>query len=608
LAGEILMTANGYLQLVFYIVVLIALAKPLGAYMARIYQGQPAVLNRIGAPFENLIYRVCGVNPANDMRWTEYAVAALIFNVLGFFVVYGLQRLQISLPLNPQSMAAVSPDSSFNTAISFITNTNWQGYGGESTMSYLTQMLGLTVQNFVSAATGMAVLIALIRGFARQNVQAIGNFWVDLTRGTLYILLPLALLLSLVLVWQGMPQAFSAYPTVPLVESVEYDSPKLDAAGQPLKDDKGNVVSEKAIQKDQVIAVGPVASQVAIKQLGTNGGGFFNANSAHPFENPTPLSNFLELLAILLIPAALCYTFGKMVGDTRQGWAILAAMTILFVALLAVCVGAEQVGNPALDKLGVDQVASPLQAGGNMEGKETRFGIVNSALWATATTAASNGSVNAMHDSFTPLGGLVPMWLIQIGEVIFGGVGSGLYGMLLLAVVAVFVAGLMIGRTPEYLGKKIEAFDIKMASIGVLVPLFTALFGTAVAVTVEAGKAGVANPSMHGFSEILYAFSSASGNNGSAFAGLSANTPFYNTALGIVMFFARFWIIVPVLALAGSLVAKKKVPTGAGTLPTHTPLFIFFLIGVVVVIGALTFFPALALGPIVEHLMLYGGK
>jgi K+-transporting ATPase ATPase A chain len=505
-------------------------------------------------------------------------------------------------------MAAVSPDSSFNTAISFITNTNWQGYGGESTMSYLTQMLGLTVQNFVSAATGMAVLIALIRGFARQNAEAIGNFWVDLTRSTLYILLPLSIVLSLVLVWQGVPQTFSAYATVPMVESVEYDNPKLDAAGQPLKDEKGNPVTERATQKEQSIAVGPVASQIAIKQLGTNGGGFFNANSAHPFENPTPLSNFLEMLAILLIPAALCYTFGRMVGDTRQGWAILAAMTILFVALLAVCVGAEQVGNPALDKLGVDQVASPLQAGGNMEGKETRFGVVNSALWATATTAASNGSVNAMHDSFTPLGGLVPMWLIQIGEVIFGGVGSGLYGMLLLAVVAVFVAGLMIGRTPEYLGKKIEAFDIKMAAIGVLVPLFTALFGTAIAVLLEAGKAGVANPGMHGFSEILYAFSSASGNNGSAFGGLSANTPFYNTALGIVMFFARFWIIVPVLALAGSLVAKKKVPAGAGTLPTHTPLFVFFLLGVVVVIGALTFFPALALGPIVEHLILFGGK
>jgi K+-transporting ATPase ATPase A chain len=542
------------------------------------------------------------------MAWVQYTVALLVFNLLGALVVYGLQRLQASLPLNPANMAAVSPDSSFNTAISFATNTNWQGYGGESTMSYLTQMLALTVQNFLSAATGMVVVIALIRGFARQSMQTIGNFWVDVTRTTLYILLPLALVLALVLVSQGVVQTFSAYTTVPLIESVEYDNPKLDAAGQPLKDDKGNPVTEKATQKEQVIAVGPAASQIAIKQLGTNGGGFFNVNSAHPFENPTPLSNFLEMLALLLIPGALCYTFGRMVGDTRQGWAVLAAMTLVFVVLLALCAGAEQAGNPSLAKLGVDQTVSATQAGGNMEGKETRFGVVNSALWATATTAASNGSVNAMHDSFTPLGGLVPMALMQLGEVIFGGVGSGLYGMLLFVVIAVFVAGLMIGRTPEYLGKKIEAFDIKMACIGVLVPLFTCLLGTAIAVLADAGKAGVANPGAHGFSEILYAFSSASGNNGSAFAGLSANTPFYNTALGIVMFFARFWIIIPVLALAGSVVTKKKVPTGAGTLPTHTPLFIFFLVGVVIVIGALTFFPALALGPIVEHLVLYGVK
>jgi K+-transporting ATPase ATPase A chain len=602
------MTANGYLQLAFYVVVLIALAKPLGSYMAAIYEGKPAFLNRWGAPLERLIYRLCGVKESEEMRWTQYALAALWFTLVGLLAVYGLQRLQNALPLNPAGMAAVSPDSSFNTAISFITNTNWQGYGGESTMSYLTQMLALTVQNFVSAALGMSVLIALIRGLARQSSQTLGNFWVDLTRGTLYILLPLSFVLALVLVAQGMPQTFSAYQTVPLVESVEYDNPKLDAAGQPVKDEKGNPVTEKATQKEQVIAVGPVASQVAIKQLGTNGGGFFNVNSAHPYENPTPLSNFLEVLAILLIPAALCYTFGVMVGDRRQGWAVLAAMTIVFIALLAVCVGAEQAGNPLLAKLGVDQTASATQAGGNMEGKETRFGVVNSALWATATTAASNGSVNSMHDSFTPLGGLVPMWLIQIGEVIYGGVGSGLYGMLMLVIVGVFVAGLMIGRTPEYLGKKVEAYEIKMASIAVLVPLFTALFGTAVGVMTDSGRAGVANPAAHGFSEILYAFSSASGNNGSAFAGLSANTPFYNTALGIVMFFARYWIIIPVLALAGSMAAKKKVPAGAGTLETHTPLFVFFLIGVVVIIGALTFIPALALGPIVEHLVLYGAK
>jgi K+-transporting ATPase ATPase A chain len=602
------MSANGYLQLVIYLAVLLALAKPLGIYMANIYEGKPALLNRIGAPVERLIYRASGVDAAKETGWVQYTLALLVFNLLGVLVVYGLQRLQASLPLNPANMASVSPDSSFNTAISFVSNTNWQGYGGESTMSYLTQMLALTVQNFLSAATGMVVVIALIRGFARQSMQTIGNFWVDVTRTTLYILLPLALVLALVLVSQGVVQTFAAYPTVPLAESVEYDTPKLDAAGQPVKDDNGNPVTEKATQKEQVIAVGPAASQIAIKQLGTNGGGFFSVNSAHPFENPTPLSNFLELLAILLIPAALCYTFGRMVGDTRQGWALLGAMTLVFVVLLAVCVGAEQAGNPSLAKLGVDQTASANQAGGNMEGKETRFGIVNSALWATATTAASNGSVNAMHDSFTPLGGLVPMALIQLGEVIFGGVGSGLYGMLMYVVIAVFVAGLMIGRTPEYLGKKIEAFEIKMAAIAVLVPLFTALVGTAVGVMTEAGRVGVANPGAHGFSEILYAFSSASGNNGSAFAGLSANTPFYNTALGIVMFFARYWIIIPVLALAGSVVAKKRVPTGAGTLPTHTPLFIFFLVGVVIVIGALTFIPALALGPIVEHLVLYGIK
>ncbi len=602
------MSANGYLQLAFYVVVLIALVKPLGAYMARVYEGEPAFLNRIGAPFERLIYRLCGVDSSKEMGWVQYAVALLVFNLLGGLAVYGLQRLQAHLPFNPAAMGEVSPDSSFNTAISFITNTNWQGYGGESTMSYLTQMAALAVQNFLSAATGMVVVIALIRGFARQTAQTIGNFWVDITRTTLYILLPLSFVLALVLVSQGVVQTFSAYPTVPQVESVEYDNPKLDAAGQPLKDEKGNPVTEKATQKEQVIAVGPAASQIAIKQLGTNGGGFFNVNSAHPFENPTPLSNFFELLAILLIPAALCYTFGKMVGDTRQGWAILAAMTIVFVGALAVCVWSEQQGNPLLAKLGVDQATTTMQSGANMEGKEVRFGFANSALWATATTVASNGSVNSMHDSFTPLGGLIPMWMIQLGEVIFGGVGSGLYGMLMFVVVAVFVAGLMIGRTPEYLGKKIESFEIKMASIAVLVPLFTALFGTAAGVLFDAGKAGVANPGAHGFSEILYAFSSATGNNGSAFAGLSANTPFYNTALGVVMFFARYWMIIPVLALAGSVVTKKKVPASAGTLPTHNLLFVALLIGTVIIIGALSFFPALALGPIIEHLQLYAGN
>ncbi|MFO1206045.1 MAG: potassium-transporting ATPase subunit KdpA [Burkholderiales bacterium] len=601
------MSANGYLQLALYVVVLLALAKPLGAYMANVYEGR-SIVTRLGAPFERLLYRVCGVDPEREMRWTQYAFAMLLFNLLGLLAVYALQRLQADLPLNPQGFGAVSADSSFNTAVSFASNTNWQGYGGESTMSYLTQMLALTVQNFVSAATGMAVLIALIRGLARHTAQTIGNFWVDLTRSTLYILLPLSFLLALALVSQGVVQTLSPYPTAPLVESVEYDAPRLDAAGQPVKDEQGNPLTDKAVQTEQVIAVGPAASQIAIKQLGTNGGGFFNANSAHPFENPTPLANFLEVLAILVISAALCCTYGRMVGDTRQGWAILAAMTIVFVALLAVCVGAEQAGNPRLPALGVDQSAGALQSGGNMEGKETRFGIVNSALWATATTAASNGSVNSMHDSYTPLGGLVPMWLMQLGEVIFGGVGSGLYGMIVFAIVAVFVAGLMIGRTPEYLGKKIEAFEIKMSAIVVLVPLFAVLGGTAIAVLVDAGRAGVANPGAHAFSEILYAFSSAGNNNGSAFAGLSANTPFYNTALGLAMLFSRYWLAVPALALAGSLAAKKRIPAGAGTLPTHTPLFVLFLISVVVIVGALTFIPALALGPIVEHLMLYGTR
>ncbi len=595
------MTGNGYLQLALYLGVLLLLVKPLGAYMASVYEGKNKIVNRF-APVENFLYRLCGTSTTQEMRWTQYAVAMLVFNLLGVLVVYALQRLQNYLPLNPAALGAVTPDSSFNTATSFASNTDWQGYGGESTMSYLTQMAGLTVQNFVSAATGMAIVVALIRGFARRTAETVGNFWVDLMRSTLYILLPLSLILALVLSDQGVVQTFSDYHTVPLMESVEYDNPKLDAAGQPIKDEKGNPVTEKATQKEQVIAVGPVASQIAIKQLGTNGGGFFNANSAHPFENPTPLANFLELLSILLIPAALCYTFGRMVGDTRQGWVVLGAMTAIFVALLALTVGAEQSGNPLLAKQGLDQAANTTQSGGNMEGKETRFGIVNSALWATATTAASNGSVNAMHDSFTPLGGLAPMWLIQLGEVIFGGVGSGLYGMLVFAIIAVFVAGLMIGRTPEYLGKKIEAFEMKMATLVILIPPLVVLVGTAIAAMVDAGKAGVANPGAHGFSEILYAFSSAGNNNGSAFAGLSANTPFYNTALGIVMLIARYWLAVPVLAIAGALAAKKKIPVSAGTLPTHTTLFAMLLIGTVVIVGALAYFPVLALGPIVEHL------
>ena len=604
--GEILMTGNGYLQLTLYLVVLLLLVKPLGTYMANVYEGRIRLINRFCLPFENLLYRLCRVKPAQEMHWTQYAVAMLIFNVLGALAVYALQRLQTYLPLNPQAFSAVSPDSSFNTAVSFATNTNWQGYGGETTMSYFTQMAALTVQNFLSAATGMAVLVALIRGFARQSAETIGNFWVDLTRTTLYILLPLAFIFSLVYVGQGMVQTFSTYQTVPLVQPVEYDNPKLDAAGQSVKDEKGNPVTEKAVAKEQVIALGPAASQIAIKQLGTNGGGFFNVNSAHPFENPTPLSNFLEVLSILLISAALCYTFGRMVGDTRQGWAVLAAMTIVFVAMLALCVGSEQSGNPLLAKQGVDQTASAMQAGGNMEGKETRFGVVNSALWATATTVASNGSVNSMHDSFTPLGGLVPMWDMQLGEVIFGGVGSGLYGMLIFAIVAVFVAGLMIGRTPEYLGKKLQAFEMKMSAVALLLVPLVILVGTAIAVLTDAGKAGVANPGAHGFSEILYAFSSVANNNGSAFAGLSANTVFYNTALGIAILLGRYWLAVPVLAIAGALAAKKKIPVSAGTLPTHTPLFVALLVGTVIIVGALAFFPVLALGPIVEHLIMVG--
>jgi K+-transporting ATPase ATPase A chain len=496
-----------------------------------------------------------------------------------------LQRLQVILPLNPQELGAVTSDSSWNTAVSFASNTNWQGYGGEVTMSYLSQILGLTVQNFVSAAAGMATLAAFIRGIARHSVKGIGNFWVDLTRTVLYILLPLSILLSLTLVSQGVVQTFSPYKTVALL--------------QPTTDANGNAVTE------QVLAVGPAASQIAIKQLGTNGGGFFNVNSAHPFENATPFSNFLEMLSILLIPAALCYTFGKMVGDTRQGWALLAAMTVIFVALLSVAVWQEQAGNPAFTAMGIDQTQTNNNPGGNMEGKEVRFGIANSALWATATTAASNGSVNSMHDSYMPLGGLVPMWMIQLGEIIYGGVGSGLYGMLAFVIIAVFVAGLMVGRTPEYLGKKIEAYEMKMASIMILIPVMVVLIGTAIAVMSEAGRATIYNPSAHGFSEVLYAFSSAGNNNGSAFAGLGANTPFYNTALGFAMLFARYWLAVPALAIAGSLVRKKSVPASSGTLPTHTPLFIGWLIGVIIVVGALSFIPALALGPIVEHLMLF---
>jgi K+-transporting ATPase ATPase A chain len=580
------MTIMAWVQIALYLMVLLALVKPLGGFMARVYQGERTFLDPVVRPVERLVYRLSGVRPEEEMDWKTYAVAMLLFNVLGLLALYVLQRVQGLLPLNPQGLGAVSPDSSFNTAISFASNTNWQAYGGETTMSYLTQMLGMTVQNFVSAATGMAVLVALVRGLVRHTAQTVGNFWVDLTRGTLYVLLPLALVLAVLLVSQGVVQTLAPYQGVPLL--------------QPTTDTQGKTIAE------QTIALGPAASQVAIKQLGTNGGGFFNVNSAHPFENPTPLSNFLEMLAILLIPAALCYTFGKMVGDVRQGWALLAAMTLVFVAMLSVAVWAEQSGNPMFTRLGVDQTASDTQPGGNMEGKEVRFGIPNSALWATATTAASNGSVDSMHDSYTPLGGLVTLWMIQLGEVVYGGVGSGLYGMLAFVIVAVFVAGLMVGRTPEYLGKKIEAYEMKMAALLILIPPIVVLGLTALAVVTPPGKASIFNPGPHGFSEVLYAYTSQGNNNGSAFAGLNANTPFYNLTGGLAMLIARYWLAIPALALAGSLARKKKVPASAGTLPTHTPLFVGWLIAVVILVGALNFLPALALGPIAEYVMMIG--
>ncbi|HZZ27087.1 MAG TPA: potassium-transporting ATPase subunit KdpA [Pirellulales bacterium] len=590
------MTANDWVQIAIYFGLLLALTKPLGAFMARVYQGQPCGLDGLLGWLERLVYRVAGVDPKQEMSWKKYTVNVLLFNLIGFVVVYFLLRTQAGLPLNPQGFPANSPDSAFNTAISFATNPNWQGYGGETTMSYLSQMLGLGVQNFVSAASGMAVLVALIRGLARRTTSTIGNFWYDLVRSTVYILLPLSLILALVLVSQGVIQNFKSYDTATLV--------------QPVKGADGKTVTEVTIP------MGPAASQIAIKQLGTNGGGFFNVNSAHPFENPTGLTNFLELIAILVISSGLCYTFGVMVGDTRQGWAVLAAMFVILIPLTIFAAWQEQGGIPAYRALGIDQQASSTQSGGNMEGKDTRFGIVNSVIWASATTGASNGSVNSMHDSYTPLGGVVPLWLIQLGEIIFGGVGSGLYGMLMFAIVAVFVAGLMVGRTPEYLGKKIEAYEMKMASLVILIPPLLVLVGTAVAVagpglhfadpaTGEI-KSPLNNPGAHSFSEVLYAFSSVGNNNGSAFAGLNANIPFYNVALGVAMWIARYWLMIPTLAIAGSLARKKFTPPSAGTLPTHRPLFVVMLISTILLVGALTFVPALALGPVVEHLQMIG--
>jgi len=598
------MTNHAWILLFAFLSAVLLLAKPLGLYIARVMEGRVGFLGRL----EALWFKLCGVSPDKEMGWFVYALALLLFNGLGALALYGLQRLQLWLPLNPQGMANVTPDSAFNTAVSFVTNTNWQGYGGESTMSYLVQMLGLTVQNFLSAATGIVVVIALIRGLARHSAKTVGNAWVDLTRATLYVLLPLSIVLSLVFVSQGALQNLRGYQEVTTLEVTHFDNPKLDEAGQPLKDAQGNALTEPAQTQVQTLAMGPVASQEAIKMLGTNGGGFFNANSAHPFENPNALTNFLQMLAIFLIPAALCVSFGQMVGDRRQGWAILATMTLLFVVFAAGAMVFEQQGNPLLAEQGVDQGFTPWQAGGNMEGKETRFGIADSALFATVTTAASCGAVNAMHDSFTPLGGLVPLVMMQLGEVVFGGVGTGLYGMLVFAILTVFIAGLMIGRTPEYLGKKIEAYEMKMTSIAILVTPVLVLAGTAVAVLSEAGRAGIANPGMHGFSEILYALTSAANNNGSAFAGLSANTPFYNVLLAVAMWFGRFGVIVPVLAIAGSLAAKKRLSSTSGSLPTHGPLFIGLLIGTVLLVGLLNYVPALALGPIVEHLVLWAGR
>jgi K+-transporting ATPase ATPase A chain len=584
--------------------IVILCAKPLGSYMADVMEGQSNWASRIGGRFERRLYRLCGIDAREDMGWAQYAIALLLFNLAGALIVYGLQRLQVWLPLNPQKMAAVSPDSSFNTAVSFVTNTNWQGYSGESTMGYLVQMTGLVVQNFMSAATGLVVAIAIIRGFARHSAKAIGNFWVDITRSTLYLLLPLSAVLALALVSQGVIQNFDAYKDATTIEKLTYDNPKTDAAGNPLKDKAGNPVTESVTTQTQTLPMGPAASQESIKELGTNGGGFFNANSAHSYENPTALSNLLEMVAILLIPFALTYTFGKMVGDTRQGWAVMITMLVLLSGMAAIAFYSEQQGNPIIARQGIDQVATTMQSGGNMEGKETRFGIAASALFAAATTATSCGAVNGMHDSMTPMGGFVPLFLIQLGELAPGGVGTGTYTILIFAILGVFIAGLMIGRTPEYLGKKIEAKEMKLASIFILTTPFVVLLGTAAGVMTTAGAAGVANPGAHGFSEILYAFSSAGNNNGSAFAGLSANTVFYNLALGIVMWIGRFWPIVAVLAIAGSLAAKKRVPVTEGTMPTHGPLFITLLIGTILLIGVLNYVPALALGPVVEHFML----
>jgi len=605
------MTTHALSLVAAYLLVLLALAYPLGNYLQRCLEPAPGLpplgsgrLGRGTERIESALYRLCGIDPGAPMRWTQYAAAILVFSALGALLLFVLQRVQAWLPLNPQGLGNVAADSAFNTAVSFVTNTDWQGYAGESTMSRLTQMLGLAVQNFLSAATGIAVAMALIRGFARHGAASIGNAWVDLSRATLYVLLPLSVLLALLLVGQGVVQDFAADREVHTLEITHFDQPRLDANGQPLLDAAGKPQTDAAQTAIQTLPMGPVASQEAIKMLGTNGGGYYNANSAHPFENPTPLADFLQMLAIFLIPAALCFCFGRCVGDRRQGWAVLATMALLFLASTAVVLHFEQAGNPLLGALGVEQAAGTTQAGGNMEGKEVRFGIADSALFASITTAASCGAVNAMFDSFTPMGGFVPLWNMMLGEVVFGGVGSGLYGMLVFALLAVFIAGLMIGRTPEYLGKKIEAFDMKMIAVAILVTPLIVLAGTAVALMSAEGRAGIANPGAHGYTEVLYAYTSAANNNGSAFAGLSASTLFYNLGTALAMWCGRFAVIVPVLGIAGSLAAKKRLAPTAGTMATHGPLFVVLLIGTVLLVGALNYVPALALGPVAEHLGL----
>ncbi len=588
------MTANGWFQIAIFLGAVLAVTKPMGLFMARVFEQKKTFLDPVLRPLERLLYRLTGVDEQHEMKWTEYGISMLLFSGVSMLVLYFIQRAQTILPFNPQKLSAVAPDLAFNTAASFTTNTNWQAYTPETTMSYFTQMAGLAYHNFVSAAVGIALAIAFIRGIARREKQTIGNFWVDMTRTILWVLLPVCIIFALALVSQGVVQNLKPYDTVKLLESQQVQ--KTGPDGKPVT----QTITE------QVIAQGPVASQEAIKMYGTNGGGFFNANSAHPFENPTPFSNFLEMVSIFAIPAGLTYTLGKMTGSQRHGWAVWGAMTILFLAGVTTAYWAETHGNPLLK--GVDQRASLTQSGGNMEGKEVRFGMANSALFATITTDASCGAVNGVHDSYTPIGGMVPLVNIMLGEVVFGGVGAGMYGILIFVVLTVFIAGLMVGRTPEYLGKKIEAYDVKMAMLVVLVFPLVILVFAAVSVLAKFGTSSIANPGPHGFTEILYAFTSAAGNNGSAFAGLSANTLWYNTTMGVTMLIGRFFMIIPMLAVAGNLARKKYVPPSLGTFPVTTPLFTVLLVSVILIVGALTFFPALSLGPVLEHLLMAAGK